>query len=62
MIVTSFLTIGATKITEGNAIINANPHALSHISNMSSTNPTLKILMAKDMIHDMSSAMKKAKT
>jgi hypothetical protein len=54
--------MGATNVTVGKATAKANAHALSQIETIFSTSPTLKILMTNDMMHDMSSAIKKANT
>ena len=59
---TSFLTVGETSRTVGNATRNAKLHALIQIFTMFSTNPTLNTLITNDMMHDINSAIKKAKT
>jgi hypothetical protein len=46
----------------GNATRKANPHAFNQISMMLLTIPTLKTLITKDIIHDMSNAIKKENT
>jgi hypothetical protein len=59
---TSFLTIGETTITVGNATINEKPHALSQMETMPSIKPTLKILITSDIVHDINNAIKNEKT
>lgn len=61
-ILTSFLTMGATNTTVGNATQNANPQAFNQIEIMPSTQPTLKILITRDIKQDISSAIKSANT
>tara|TARA_R110000796_G_scaffold64192_6_gene148774 strand:- start:970 stop:1230 length:261 start_codon:yes stop_codon:yes gene_type:complete len=55
-------TKGATRITVGNAIENANTHALSHIVIILSTIPTLNNEITKDIKPDINSAIKNANT
>jgi hypothetical protein len=62
VISTNFQTAGATTITEGNAKVNAKTHAFSQMYKMSSTKPTLKILIMSDMKDDIKRAMKKPNT
>tara|TARA_R110002074_G_scaffold238775_2_gene410637 strand:+ start:118 stop:375 length:258 start_codon:yes stop_codon:yes gene_type:complete len=59
---TNLCTIGETRIIVGKATINANPHAFSHIDTILLTNPTLKTLMTKDIMPDISNDMKNEKT
>jgi hypothetical protein len=46
----------------GNATINAKLHAFNQIAIIFVTIPTLKILITKDIIQDISNAMKKENT
>jgi hypothetical protein len=59
---TSLFTAGATTDTVGNAIRNDNPQALNQICRKLPTSPTFSRLTTSDMMHDMSNAMKNAKT
>jgi len=54
--------MGETNVTVGNATIKAKPHAFNQIDRISSTTPTLKILITSDIIHDINNAMKNEKT
>jgi hypothetical protein len=46
----------------GNATIKAKPQEFNQIVTIFSTIPTLKTLITKDIIHDISNAMKKENT
>jgi len=46
----------------GNATIKAKLQAFSQIVTIFATKPTLKILITKDIIHDISNAIKKENT
>ena len=54
--------MGATRRTVGNATINANIQALSHIWIRLSTKPKLYAEITKDITHDINSAIVIAKT
>ena len=59
---TSLWTIGDTIMMAGNATRKAKLQAFNQISIMLLTIPTLKTLITKDIIHDMSNAIKKENT
>jgi len=46
----------------GKATENANPQAFSHIKTIPGINPTLKILITKDIMQDIISAIKNENT
>lgn len=48
--------------TVGKATQKANAHAFNHIDTMLCTHPTLKILITRDIKHDINKAIKNAKT
>lgn len=59
---TSLCTIGETIITVGKEIIKAKLQARNQITSILFTKPTLKTLMTKDIMPDISNAMKKENT
>ena len=59
---TNFLTTGDIRIIIGKATQNAKAQAFSQIDIMSWTKPTLKILITRDIMHDISKAIKNEKT
>ena len=54
--------MGETRETVGNATKKEKAQALSQISTMPSMRPTLKMLITKDMMQDIRSAIKNEKT
>jgi len=59
---TIFLATGETSATVGKAMTKAKPHAFSQTAIILLTNPTLKMLITNDMMHDMNNAIKNANT
>jgi len=59
---TSLCTIGAIIIIVGKATIKAKLHAFNHIVIILLTKPMLKTLITKDIIPDISNAIKNEKT
>lgn len=49
-------------IIVGKATVKANDQAFSQMEVISSTKPTLKILITRDIMHDINKAMKNEKT
>jgi hypothetical protein len=61
-ILTSILTTGDTRVIVGKATTKAKAQALSQMDRILLTIPTLNTLITKDMMQDISNAMKNAKT
>ena len=63
-ITTTTVTVigGETTTIVGNATTNAKPHAFNQIVIIPSTNPTLKMLITSDIMHDISKDMKNENT
>lgn len=61
-ILTNLWTNGDTRNIAGKAMIKAKAQAFSQITTISLTKPTLKTLMIKDMMHDISNDIKNEKT
>lgn len=55
-------TTGDTTRTVGNATRNANSHAFNQMAVIPLTKPILKVVITKDIKHDMSNAIKNENT